>query len=132
MEIHLPINRHDLPITLLLLFYYSFISLQAVMEAAISSTLSHPNIVATYTYSIKPVRDTTVAAPASKPTVAVPGVVVANADGTLAESIAMAKALPAAPTPIQSVVHSFEVRLILEFCDSGCLRDILETQVGLR
>ena len=31
----------------------------AVMEAAISSTLAHPNIVATYTYSIKPVRDTT-------------------------------------------------------------------------
>ena len=34
----------------------------AVMEAAISSTLAHPNIVATYTYSIKPVRDTTHAA----------------------------------------------------------------------
>ena len=31
----------------------------AVMEAAISSSLAHPNVVATYTYSIKPVRDTT-------------------------------------------------------------------------
>ena len=34
----------------------------AVMEAAISSSLAHPNVVATYTYSIKPVRDTTTAA----------------------------------------------------------------------
>lgn len=31
----------------------------AVMEAAISSSLMHPNIVQTYTYAIKPVRDTT-------------------------------------------------------------------------
>lgn len=34
----------------------------AVMEAAISSSLAHPNVVATYTYSIKPVRDTTTTA----------------------------------------------------------------------
>ncbi len=30
---------------------------QAIMEAAISSTLSHPNIVQTYTYTIRPMRD---------------------------------------------------------------------------
>jgi hypothetical protein len=29
------------------------------MEAAISSSLSHPNIVQTYTYTIRPMRDTT-------------------------------------------------------------------------
>lgn len=27
------------------------------MEAAISSTLSHPNIIQTYTYTIRPIRD---------------------------------------------------------------------------
>ena len=32
--------------------------LQAIMEAAISSTLSHPNVVQTYTYTIRPMRDT--------------------------------------------------------------------------
>ena len=31
---------------------------QAIMEAAISSTLSHPNVVQTYTYTIRPMRDT--------------------------------------------------------------------------
>ncbi len=30
------------------------------MEAAISSSLSHPNIVQTYTYSIRPMRDSAV------------------------------------------------------------------------
>ncbi len=29
----------------------------AVMEAAISSSLSHPNIVQTYTYAIRPVKE---------------------------------------------------------------------------
>ncbi len=28
----------------------------AVMEAAISSSLAHPNVVATYTYQIKPLK----------------------------------------------------------------------------
>ena len=28
------------------------------MEAAISSTLCHPNVVQTYTYTIRPMRDT--------------------------------------------------------------------------
>lgn len=31
----------------------------AVMEAAISSSLAHPNIVQTYTYAIRPIKDTT-------------------------------------------------------------------------
>ena len=31
---------------------------KVVWEAAISSSLTHPNIVQTYTYSIKPVRET--------------------------------------------------------------------------
>lgn len=30
----------------------------AIMEAAISSALSHPNIMQTYTYDIKPIKDT--------------------------------------------------------------------------
>lgn len=29
----------------------------AIMEAAISSALSHPNIMQTYTYDIKPIKD---------------------------------------------------------------------------
>jgi len=43
---------HDIP-TLLCVVH------RAVMEAAISSSLSHPNIVQTYTYTIRPMRDNT-------------------------------------------------------------------------
>jgi serine/threonine protein kinase len=95
-----------------------------VPQAAISSTLSHPNIVATYTYSIKPVRDTTAGVKAKKPSQVVPGVLVADADGSIAD----AKPAAAAPAPQKAAIHSYEVRLILEFCDRGCLREALESQ----
>jgi hypothetical protein len=36
---------------------WSAVVCRAVMEAAISSSLSHPNIVQTYTYTIRPMRD---------------------------------------------------------------------------
>ena len=105
------------------MFLFSFSDLSYVPQAAISSTLSHPNIVATYTYSIKPVRDTTVNAKAKKPSQVVPGVLVADAD----VSIVDAKPAAAASNHQQAAIHSYEVRLILEFCDRGCLRDALES-----
>ncbi|KAG1672489.1 hypothetical protein FOA52_002797 [Chlamydomonas sp. UWO 241] len=96
----------------------------AVMEAAISSSLMHPNIVSTYTYSIKPVRDTTKV---------VSGIVLIEASTVAASTIG-------SPPPQDTVgtatgicarsggagVHSYEVRLVLEYCDRGCLRDSLD------
>mmetsp|Transcript_4672 Transcript_4672/g.14117 ORF Transcript_4672/g.14117 Transcript_4672/m.14117 type:complete len:888 (-) Transcript_4672:1869-4532(-) len=102
----------------------------AVMEAAISSSLMHPNIVATYTYSIKPLRDTTVAQAQ-----AAGGIVLIKAGSTALMSAShVGKGRtppppPAATTPESGAaapVHSFEVRLVLEFCDRGCLRDALD------
>ncbi|KAG1672491.1 hypothetical protein FOA52_002799 [Chlamydomonas sp. UWO 241] len=97
----------------------------AVMEAAISSSLMHPNIVSTYTYSIKPVRDTTVA-----PGQVVPGMRMIDVSSAAA-STTMGPTPPseAVSTPTGSGaggVHSFEVRLVLEYCDRGCLRDSLD------
>ncbi|GFH13033.1 uncharacterized protein HaLaN_08834, partial [Haematococcus lacustris] len=42
-----------------LVMLYMLAWLQAIMEAAISSSLSHPNIVQTYTYAIRPMKDQT-------------------------------------------------------------------------
>ncbi|KAG1672492.1 hypothetical protein FOA52_002800 [Chlamydomonas sp. UWO 241] len=99
----------------------------AVMEAAISSSLMHPNIVSTYTYSIKPVRDTTVSL--DKHT---PGIVLLGTS-TMATSMMEPPHVTTGGTMTSNDmrasaagVHSFEVRLVLEYCDRGCLRDSLD------
>jgi len=85
---------------------------QAIMEAAISSALSHPNILQTYTYDIRPLRDN--AGAGSKKlmmgmsTTLGPSTSVAGSDGG------------------GGSVHSFEVRLVLEYCDKGSLREALD------
>ncbi|GAX74261.1 hypothetical protein CEUSTIGMA_g1710.t1 [Chlamydomonas eustigma] len=101
----------------------------AIMEAAISSSLSHPNIVQTYTYSLRPINtDKSSATVRSADT----------AGRSSADSVAVQYALT------DSLQHSakdvfldsgedaaahfggFEVQLVLEFCDSGSLRDALD------
>lgn len=95
------------------------------LQAAISSTLSHPNIVATYTYSVKPIRDSMMNLKSKKMTQATPGVLIADADGSMIETGKQSLTLASR----QSAIHSYEVRLILEFCDRGCLKDAVEAQV---
>ncbi|GAX74177.1 hypothetical protein CEUSTIGMA_g1626.t1 [Chlamydomonas eustigma] len=95
----------------------------AVMEAAISSSLSHPNIVSTYTYSIKPVRDTTSAGPQLDPSLIVltGG---STVDGnTLAGTNGVTKR---GDNGNAGLVHSYEVRLVLEYCDLGSLKEAVD------
>ena len=80
----------------------------AVMEAAISSSLAHPNVVATYTYSIKPVRDTTT----PQDNLDTTGMVLMGRS-TIANGVSP----PEGPCKVPSIgdtaignVHSFEVR----------------------
>ncbi|GBG00256.1 hypothetical protein Rsub_12900 [Raphidocelis subcapitata] len=82
----------------------------AVMEAAISSSMTHPCIVQTYTYAIKPLTDSSSAAP------------------TVVELSGSQLSAPgAAPSPVPAPAPAaFEVSLVLELCDLGCLRDALD------
>ncbi|GIL53854.1 hypothetical protein Vafri_9483 [Volvox africanus] len=88
----------------------------AVMETAISSSLSHPNIVQTYTYAVLPVKgdgnqmDTKLGAGTSM-----------TVDST--------SPLAAMSSADAQNVHSWEVRLVLEYCDRGSLRDVLNEAV---
>ncbi|KXZ44771.1 hypothetical protein GPECTOR_62g886 [Gonium pectorale] len=85
----------------------------AVMETAISSSLSHPNIVQTYTYAVLPVKGDGAA---------MDGIKLGTGTSLTMESTSP---LAAATSAEYANVHSWEVRLVLEFCDRGSLRDVL-------
>jgi hypothetical protein len=95
----------------------------AIMETAISSSLSHPNIVQTYTYAVEPVRGNTDVQGHGGGTglhdssrsfpVMLPGEGAAKEEGS---------------TP-SAHVHSWEVRLVQEFCDKGSLKEALHGQL---
>ena len=125
------------------------------MEAAISSTLSHPNVVSTYTYAIKPCEDL-----ALKKTVEAHAIVMQGLDSLDASAPPPANPIPQVeasgePTdaqtnqasssesetkgrgkgdvkpkrrasssemPPSAYIHSYEVKLVIEFCDRGTLR----------
>ncbi|GBF87741.1 hypothetical protein Rsub_00452 [Raphidocelis subcapitata] len=94
----------------------------AVMEAAISSSLSHPNVVQTYTYAIRPLRE----AASSGDSLPDPGggaSVAPRVDsGTRPSQLSVQRSGGSSG----GMVHSYEVRLVLEYCDKGCLRDALD------
>ncbi|GIL92905.1 hypothetical protein Vretifemale_20388 [Volvox reticuliferus] len=99
----------------------------AIMEAAISSSLAHPNIVQTYTYFIKTVREEALSD--SDTSNATDGILVGGAGDNSVDSGWTGKTLIDPPTPTRTntpAVHGYEVRLVLEFCDRGCLRDALD------
>ncbi|KAG2490227.1 hypothetical protein HYH03_011352 [Edaphochlamys debaryana] len=99
----------------------------AVMEAAISSSLAHPNVVQTFTYYIKTVREE--AQPPEEVIVPAGGVVVGGGGGssTAYGSSKNFDEQPGTPSHAsQSTVHGYEVRLVLEYCDGGSLRDALD------
>ena len=82
------------------------------MEAAISSSLKHDNIVRTHTYSLAPIREGGGgSAPGSG----------ANLRGTGTPSVSSSLLLAAASTP----TTAFEVKIVLERCDLGTLRSAL-------
>ncbi|KAG2437309.1 hypothetical protein HXX76_005966 [Chlamydomonas incerta] len=106
----------------------------AVMEAAISSSLVHPNIVTTYTYFIRPytepVHEALVVGPADTHT-QMPSSGVGGGDsslrpggtgGTRGGSHGTQRSVSGS----EGSVHSYEVRLVLEYCDKGSLQDALE------
>eukprot|EP00200_Dunaliella_tertiolecta_P016210 CAMPEP_0202421856 /NCGR_PEP_ID=MMETSP1128-20130828/50555_1 /ASSEMBLY_ACC=CAM_ASM_000463 /TAXON_ID=3047 /ORGANISM="Dunaliella tertiolecta, Strain CCMP1320" /LENGTH=1194 /DNA_ID=CAMNT_0049029899 /DNA_START=159 /DNA_END=3743 /DNA_ORIENTATION=+ len=104
-----------------------------VWEAAISSSLSHPNIVQTYTYSIKPVKESRDRTRVSLEDKELGSAVVfpeepprANAQGSL-----LHKSSDGTSSSGGGAIHSFEVQLVLEYCDKGCLRDALDQGVFL-
>ncbi|GAX83535.1 hypothetical protein CEUSTIGMA_g10960.t1 [Chlamydomonas eustigma] len=102
----------------------------AVMEAAISSSLMHPNIVSTYTYTIRPLIDGIFCEAVDKEDFADPlypseeNNLVAPTQPHLPSSGVMQ---PSARTSLSrnssTGVHSFEVCLVLEYCDKGSLND---------
>jgi serine/threonine protein kinase len=85
------------------------------MEAAISSALSHPNILQTYTYDIRPLRDN--AGPGAQK-------MVMGMSSALGPASGSSGALGTSDGG--GAVHSFEVRLVLEYCDKGSLREALD------
>ncbi|KAG2453178.1 hypothetical protein HYH02_002502 [Chlamydomonas schloesseri] len=120
----------------------------AVMEAAISSSLVHPNIVTTYTYFIRPytepaheaIQDMVVMGPTDTHMVVMPGSSAVGGGGNssllhppprprgtdLASHATSGRRSLGGRSDASSSVHSYEVRLVLEYCDKGSLQDALE------
>ena len=113
----------------------------AIMEAAISSSLSHPNLIRTYTYTLTPVHQ-----PASP--VLEPSSLASLDPSSSSTSQALERSsktssnpsdtpstkLPSPHQPPPSIkpllgpgpVTAFEVQLVLELCDLGTLRGALD------
>lgn len=108
----------------------------AVMEAAISASLSHPNIIKTFTYTLTPVRVATHSTPSSLgPSVS------ASADSEGLQATQQSSRITSSdfktpgsnqttlPSSLkQTPVSAFEVQLVLELCDLGTLQGALELQ----
>ncbi|GAX79174.1 hypothetical protein CEUSTIGMA_g6614.t1 [Chlamydomonas eustigma] len=127
----------------------------AVMEAAISSSLIHPNIVSTYTYTIRPPLFSIMFCSVSTYTYTIRPLI----DGIFCEAVdkedftnplypseennLVAPTQPHLPSSgvmqpstqtslsrnSSTGVHSFEVRLVLEYCDKGSLNDAVSSKV---
>ncbi|WIA41787.1 hypothetical protein OEZ86_009120 [Tetradesmus obliquus] len=103
----------------------------AVMETAISSSLSHPNVVQTYTYAVEPVRSN---AMSDRHSSQGPGASISMHDST--HSVLKAQRQPGDAAAAEDgseaagngngAAFSWEVRLVQEFCDLGSLRDALK------
>ncbi|KAF5833120.1 kinase-like domain-containing protein [Dunaliella salina] len=95
-----------------------------VWEAAISSSLIHPNICQTYHYRIKPVKES------SRPGLGMDhsgsAVALRNLNGSEPRSGILAHS-DNSGSSVSEEVHSYEVHLILEYCDRSSLRDALDS-----
>ncbi|GIL44373.1 hypothetical protein Vafri_1861, partial [Volvox africanus] len=110
----------------------------AVMEAAISSSLAHPNVVSTYTYQIKSLKDSSaqkIGRPSDDLTAS--AIIVGNDKATDAGASCQRLEDPLAPFKEDideaqtraAGIHSYEVQLVLEYCDKGCLREALDAGI---
>ncbi|GAX79558.1 hypothetical protein CEUSTIGMA_g6999.t1 [Chlamydomonas eustigma] len=95
----------------------------AVMEAAISTSLKHPNIVKTHTYSIQPVMEQCnvehqIDLPTLSPTHHL------NTAGAEVQE-ARVLGLEGSCHNQAPVVRAFHIQMVLEFCDCGTLRSAL-------
>ncbi|GAX73029.1 hypothetical protein CEUSTIGMA_g481.t1 [Chlamydomonas eustigma] len=88
----------------------------AIMEAAISTSLSHPNIVQTYMYNVTPILD------------GVPEMEVVNKDAEILQPVFADANDEGAES---QCVGGFQVQLVLEYCDCGSLRDGLDAGMFL-
>eukprot|EP00878_Enallax_costatus_P007009 GHUV01007345.1.p1 GENE.GHUV01007345.1~~GHUV01007345.1.p1 ORF type:complete len:1094 (+),score=299.39 GHUV01007345.1:294-3575(+) len=99
----------------------------AVMETAISSSLSHPNVVQTYTYAVEPVRSNTAIGDRSH--ASGPGADISMHDSTFSwgpdKSLPRSSSEQGSDKDSNAGAFSWEVRLVQEFCDLGSLRDSL-------
>ncbi|PNH07789.1 hypothetical protein TSOC_005724 [Tetrabaena socialis] len=95
----------------------------AVMEAAISSSLVHPNIVTTYTYFIRPYHEPVHSGVQN---------MLASQAGVSMTKQQTSDTQTSASSEESSTIHSYEVRLVLEFCDKGSLKDALDQQAFLQ
>ncbi|GFR46232.1 hypothetical protein Agub_g7777 [Astrephomene gubernaculifera] len=102
---------------------------RAVLEAAISVSLAHPNIVATYVYDMKPLvgkppqRDQQDLSAARNTT---PGLgAAANPDGC--PSVAVS---PLPGNQEEGVVDAYKLYIVQEFCNAGTLRQALDDGVA--
>ncbi|KAG2453166.1 hypothetical protein HYH02_002490 [Chlamydomonas schloesseri] len=105
----------------------------AVMEAAISSSLSHPNVVQTYTYTVEEVQGAKARAASrlqneslnhSTNPNSVPGMQALSV-GTQDDISGTAGGAPSNTCDLVG----YEIRLVQEFCDQGSLRDKLNERV---
>jgi serine/threonine protein kinase len=96
----------------------------AIMEAAISSSLSHPNIVKTYTYSLKPVRGSGNGESASQSRKSPVHHFFQSADSRV--SLNNEPATAAGIKNSRGGVSAFEVQIVQELCDCGSLREALD------
>ncbi|GAX80143.1 hypothetical protein CEUSTIGMA_g7581.t1 [Chlamydomonas eustigma] len=88
----------------------------AIMEAAISSSLSHPNIVKTHTYSLKPVHER------SKDSQH-------NSTSNLSLHRVLSGTSRSSEEGVLGTVTAFQVQIVQELCDRGSLRKALDRGV---
>jgi len=93
-----------------------------VWEAAISSSLVHPNVCQTYHYRIKPVKENARSITETGNTSS--ALVLSDQSSSRRKSGVHTDGASESSGPEE--VHSYEVQLVLEYCDRSCLRDALD------
>lgn len=89
-------------------------SAMAAMEVAITSSVSHPNLVQLYTYRVSPVMDSTLSAEAPS----------RNQIDVKSASILSVAAKDPRTSDVSDAVAAYEILMVLEYCDGGSLRSV--------
>ena len=86
----------------------------AVMEVAISSSVSHPNLVQLYTYRVTPINERILSTEFS------------TGKGNTMERVTASIIPSPRNSDMSEAIAAFELLLVLEYCDRGSLRSILD------